>query len=103
MFLAWTQKPNRTLKLKSLIVLSLTCGWHRQMSRCASLGRRAALKPFRNSTRISPDMQFELEPDIPDLVAALATHFALKGFTAQDACIVVVDMLAEAMEGTGLH
>lgn len=48
-------------------------------------------------------MQFELTPDVPDLVAALAAHFAVKGFTAQDACIIVVDMLAEAMEGTYLQ
>lgn len=53
------------------------------------------------------DMQFEGEPDVPDLIAALALRFARHGFAREDACIIAMEMLAEAMddatEGAMLH
>lgn len=49
------------------------------------------------------DVQLELEPDVPELIAALAVRFAIRGFGSEDACIITMEMLAEAMEGTRLH
>lgn len=46
------------------------------------------------------NVQFEVTPDVPDLIAALAAQFALRGFSAEDACVIVLDMLADAMSDT---
>lgn len=43
-------------------------------------------------------MLFESTPDVPDLIAALAAQFVDAGFSTEDACIIVLDMLAEAMD-----
>ena len=46
------------------------------------------------------NVQFEVTPDVPDLIAVLAAQFALRGFSAEDACVIVLDMLADAMSDT---
>ena len=44
--------------------------------------------------------EVEVTRDVPDLIAALAAQFALRGFSAEDACVLVLDMLADAMSDT---
>lgn len=49
-------------------------------------------------------LKIEAAPDVPDLVAALATQFLMRGYNSEDACVIVLEMLADAMsEDTRMH
>lgn len=43
------------------------------------------------------NVDFETQPDVPDLIALLADRFVRGEFTIEDACLIVMDMLADAM------
>lgn len=44
---------------------------------------------------------FEISPDMPELIAAIAEQFVIRGFRVEEAGAIVLEMLVEAMNDNG--